>query len=184
MCLKRWRIGRKLTMERQWRERIIWRWLMHPRMTRNWVIQDNTRSGTKNSTKLILKRMKRNRMTIYLRQTRKMVMQEKRMTRQSTATITDIKCRWGSRTEVDSNWKINICKIYQGKLLCSTKTNTSVDELKKIPGKNCLQHIVATFWEVSATTATKEDESDNLQPWALDWPRVGSNMAIWNIRPH
>ena len=57
------------------------------------VIQDNTRSGTKNSTKLILKRMKRNRMTIYLRQTRKMVMQEKRMTRQSTATITDIKCR-------------------------------------------------------------------------------------------
>ena len=181
MCLKRWRIGRKLTMERQWRERIIWRWLMHPRLTRNWVIQDNTRSGTKNSTKLILKRM-----TIYLRQTRKMVMQEKRMTRQSTATITDIKCRWGSRTEVDSNWKINICKIYQGKMLCSTKQILPLMNLKRSPEKlsSARQHIVATFWEVSATTATKEDESDNLQPWALDWPRVGSNMAIWNIRPH
>ena len=40
--------------------------------------------------------------TRYLRQMRKMVMQEARMTRQSTATITDIRWRCGSPTEVDS----------------------------------------------------------------------------------
>ena len=42
------------------------------------------------------------RWLMYLRQMRKMVMQEARMTRQSTATITDIRWRCGSPTEVDS----------------------------------------------------------------------------------
>ena len=42
------------------------------------------------------------RRLMYLRQMRKMVMQEARMTRQSTATITDIRWRCGSPTEVDS----------------------------------------------------------------------------------
>ena len=40
----------------------------------------------------------------YLLHTRKMVMQDARMTRQSAATITDMRCRWGSPTEVDA-WK-------------------------------------------------------------------------------
>ena len=38
----------------------------------------------------------------YLLHTRKMVMQDARMTRQSAATITDMRCRWGSPTEVDA----------------------------------------------------------------------------------
>ena len=38
---------------------------------------------------------------VYLLHTRKMVMQDARMTRQSAATITDMRCRWGSPTEVD-----------------------------------------------------------------------------------
>ena len=34
--------------------------------------------------------------------TRKMVMQDARMTSQSAVTITDMRCRWGSPTEVDA----------------------------------------------------------------------------------